>query len=175
MHRDQSPLRARSAPRHVPSLLLDVDQMLDEFTRQAVQVEFRFYPDMPAVITVEFLTERGPSLIWRIGRELLHGGLTAMSGSGDVRMWPTLPGERPSSWLLLESQEVEALFEVPTAELRVARRHLSDHLGRDGDGRSGLGRLPAGTDGRPGGAGRLNAAGCGRRMTCPPSRHPSKW
>ncbi|GAA2217284.1 SsgA family sporulation/cell division regulator [Streptomyces nogalater] len=118
MHRDQSPLRARSAPRHVPSLLLDVDQMLDEFTRQAVQVEFRFYPDMPAVITVEFLTERGPSLIWRIGRELLHGGLTAMSGSGDVRMWPTLPGERPSSWLLLESQEVEALFEVPTAELR---------------------------------------------------------
>jgi hypothetical protein len=32
-------------------------------------------------------------------------------------MWPTLPGERPSSWLLLESQEVEALFELPTAQL----------------------------------------------------------
>ncbi|GAA2195969.1 MULTISPECIES: SsgA family sporulation/cell division regulator [Streptomyces] len=117
MHRDHSPLRARSAPRHVPSLLLDTDQMLDEFTRQAVQAEFRFDPDMPAVITVEFLAERGPSLIWRIGRELLHRGLTAMSGSGDVRMWPTLPGERPSSWLLLESQEMEALFELPTAEL----------------------------------------------------------
>ncbi|MFF7369716.1 SsgA family sporulation/cell division regulator [Streptomyces tricolor] len=117
MHRDHSPLRARSAPRHVPSLVLDIDQMLDEFTRQAVQAEFRFDPDMPAVITVEFLAERGPSLIWRIGRELLHRGLTAMSGSGDVRMWPTLPGERPSSWLLLESQEVEVLFELPTAEL----------------------------------------------------------
>jgi hypothetical protein len=117
MHRDQSPLRARSAPRHVPSLLLDVDQMLDEFSRQAVRAEFRFDPDMPAVITVEFLAERGPSVSWRIGRGLLHRGLREMSGCGDVRMWPTLPGERPSSWLLLESREVEALFELPTAEL----------------------------------------------------------
>ncbi|GGN91185.1 hypothetical protein GCM10011579_087790 [Streptomyces albiflavescens] len=117
MHRDQSPLRARSAPALVPSLLLALDQMLDEFTRLPICAEFRFDPDMPAVITVEFLAERGPSLIWRIGRELLHRGLTAMSGSGDVRMWPMSPGERPSAWLLLESQEVEALFEVPTAPL----------------------------------------------------------
>src|SRR4051812_42530402 len=105
MHRDQSQLRARSAPEHLPSLFLNLDQMLDEFTRQPIRAEFRFDPDMPAVITVEFLAERGPSLIWRIGRELLSGGVTSMSGSCDVRMWPTLPGERPSSWLLLESQE----------------------------------------------------------------------
>ncbi|CAL9280445.1 SsgA family sporulation/cell division regulator [Streptomyces sp. SudanB182_2057] len=117
MHPDQSPLRARSASRHVPALLLDIDQMLDEFSRQAVQAEFRFDPDMPAVITVEFLAERGPGVVWRIGRELLHRGLTEMSGFSDVRMWPTLPGERPSSWLLLETQELEALFELPTAEL----------------------------------------------------------
>lgn len=117
MHRDRSPLRAGSAPERVPSLLLDLDQMLDEFTRPPMQAEFRFDPDMPAVITVEFLAERGPSLIWRIGRELLYRGVTSMSGCGDVRMWPTLPGERPSSWLLLESQEVEALFELPTAPL----------------------------------------------------------
>ncbi|MEW2290433.1 SsgA family sporulation/cell division regulator [Streptomyces sp. NPDC047841] len=117
MHRDQSPLRARSTPRHLPSLFLDLDQMLDEFTRQPLQAEFRFDAEMPAVITVEFLAERGPSLIWRIGRELLYRGLTSMSGCADVRMWPTLPGERPSSWLLLESQEVEALFELPTGPL----------------------------------------------------------
>ncbi|MCT9935195.1 SsgA family sporulation/cell division regulator [Planotetraspora sp. A-T 1434] len=117
MHRDQSRLRARSAPEQVPSLFLDLDQMLDEFTRLPIRAEFRFDPEMPAVITVEFLPERGPTLIWRIGRELLHRGLTSMSGSGDVRMWPTLPGKRPSSWLLLESQEVEALFELPTAPL----------------------------------------------------------
>jgi len=117
MHRDQSPLRARSTPELVPSLFLELDQMLDEFTRQPMRAKFSFDPDMPAVITVEFLAERGPSLIWHIGRGLLHLGLSAMSGTGDVRMWPTLPGERPSSWLLLESQEVEALFEVPTAQL----------------------------------------------------------
>ncbi|MGW0515509.1 SsgA family sporulation/cell division regulator [Streptomyces olivaceoviridis] len=117
MHRDQSPPRARSAPELVPSLVVDLDQMLDEFTRLPLQAEFSFDPEMPALITVEFLAERGPGLVWRIGRELLHQGLTAMSGSGDVRMWPTLPGDQPSSWLLLESQEVEALFEVPTSAL----------------------------------------------------------
>ncbi|MEV0175509.1 SsgA family sporulation/cell division regulator [Streptomyces sp. NPDC050803] len=117
MHRDHSPLPARSLPEPVPSLLLDVDQMLDEFTRLPMQAMFRFDQDMPAVITVEFLAERGPSLVWHIGRELLHLGLTSMSGSGDVRMWPTLPGARPSSWLLLESEEAEGLFELPTAAL----------------------------------------------------------
>ncbi|MEU2424097.1 SsgA family sporulation/cell division regulator [Streptomyces sp. NPDC007851] len=117
MHRDQPPLRARSAPELVPSLFLDLDQMLDEFTRLPIRARFRFDPDMPAVITVEFLAERGPSLVWLLGRELLRRGVTAMSGTGDVRMWPTLPGGRPASWLLLESEEVEALFEVPTAEL----------------------------------------------------------
>ncbi|MFF4902843.1 SsgA family sporulation/cell division regulator [Streptomyces sp. NPDC001068] len=117
MHHDPSPLQARSAPRLVPSLYLDLDQMLDEFTRLPMRAKFHFDPDMPAVITVEFLAERGPSLVWLVGRELLRLGVTAMSGSGDVRMWPTLPGGRPSSWLLLESEEVEALFEVPTGAL----------------------------------------------------------
>ncbi|GGM21355.1 hypothetical protein GCM10010129_77050 [Streptomyces fumigatiscleroticus] len=117
MHHDQPPLRARSAPGLVPPLLLDLDQMVDEFTRLPMRAEFRFDPDMAAVITLEVLAERGPSLIWHIGRELLHRGVTAMSGSGDVRMWPTLPGKQPSSWLLLESEEVEALFEVPTEAL----------------------------------------------------------
>ncbi|MFD5407782.1 SsgA family sporulation/cell division regulator [Streptomyces griseorubiginosus] len=118
MHRDQSSLKAPTASREVVSpLFLDLDQMLDEFTPLPIRAEFHFDADMPAVITVEFLAERGPSLVWRIGRELLHRGLTAMSGCGDVRMWPALPRERPSSWLLLESQEVEALFEVPSAPL----------------------------------------------------------
>jgi hypothetical protein len=73
--------------------------------------------DSPQFIPVLGKAERGPSLVWCIGRKLLHRGLTAMSGCGDVRMWPALPRERPSSWLLLESQEVEAVFEVPAAPL----------------------------------------------------------
>ncbi|MER6120977.1 SsgA family sporulation/cell division regulator [Streptomyces sp. NPDC001743] len=117
MSRDQSPLRAPSAPGLVPPLLLDLDQMLDEFTRLPMRAKFSFDPDAPAVVTVEFLAERGPSLSWGVGRELLHLGLRSMSGSGDVRMWPTLSQESPSSWLLMESEEVEALFEVPTSSL----------------------------------------------------------
>ncbi|MFF0478459.1 SsgA family sporulation/cell division regulator [Streptomyces sp. NPDC004284] len=117
MHRDQSPLRAHPAHEPLPPLHLDLDQMLDEFTRQRVRATFRFDPETAAVITVEFMAERGPGLVWRIGRELLHHGVTSMSGLGDVRMWPTLPtlpGAPPSSWLLLDSGEVEALFELPT-------------------------------------------------------------
>ncbi|GAA2339394.1 SsgA family sporulation/cell division regulator [Streptomyces kunmingensis] len=117
MHRDQSPLSARSAPGPVPPLHLELDQMQDEFTRVPVRAKFRFDPGMPAVITFELLAARGPSLIWHLGRGLLHRGLTAMSGAGDVRMWPTLPGERSSSWLMLASHEVEALFELPTESL----------------------------------------------------------
>ncbi|MFE7328497.1 SsgA family sporulation/cell division regulator [Streptomyces sp. NPDC057565] len=117
MHRDQPSLRARSAPALVPSLFLDLDQMLDEFTRLPMRAKFCFDPDVAAVITVEFLAERGPSLIWHLGRELLYRGVASMSGAGDVRMWPTLSREQPSSWLLLESQEVEALFELPTEAL----------------------------------------------------------
>ncbi|MEV6106483.1 SsgA family sporulation/cell division regulator [Streptomyces sp. NPDC051940] len=118
MHRDQSEARAhQSPPESLPSLSLDLDQMLDEFTRLPLRAEFRFDPGMPAVVTVEFKTARGPALTWHIGRGLLHGGLTSMSGTGSVRMWPMVPGERPTAWLLLESQEVEALFELPTAPL----------------------------------------------------------
>ncbi|MER7705151.1 SsgA family sporulation/cell division regulator [Kitasatospora sp. NPDC097605] len=119
MDRDTSPPRARPAPGAVPALLLAVDQLLDEFTRLPGQAEFRFDPATPAVVTVEFLAERGPGLVWRLGRELLYRGLATMSGCGDVRMWPTQREERPSSWLLLESPELEALFELPTAPLTV--------------------------------------------------------
>lgn len=101
----------------MPSLVLELDQMLDEFTRLPVRAEFTLDPDEPALVRMEFLAGRGPGLIWYISRELLQRGLTAMSGSGDVRMWPSLPREEPSSWLLLDSQEVEALFEVPRDRL----------------------------------------------------------
>ncbi len=91
--------------------------MIDECTRLPVRARFRFDPEMAAAITVEFLAERGPSLVWNLSRELLRLGVTSMSGAGDVRMWPTPPGARASSWLLLLSEEVEALFEVPTEPL----------------------------------------------------------
>ncbi|MGE7386996.1 SsgA family sporulation/cell division regulator [Streptomyces sp. NPDC004126] len=117
MHPDQSHTPVRPQPERVPSLCLEVDRMPDEFTRLPVRATFRFDRARPSVVTVEFAAGRGRALVRHIGRELLHGGLTAMSGSGEVRMWPTLPRERPASWLLLESPEAQALFEVPTARL----------------------------------------------------------
>ncbi|MER5204095.1 SsgA family sporulation/cell division regulator [Streptomyces sp. NPDC002825] len=110
-------MRAPATPGLLPPLRLEIDQLLDEFTRLPMRARFHFDPEMAAVITVEFMAERGPGLVWHIGRELLYRGVASMSGEGDVRMWPTLDRERPSSWLLLESEEVEALFEVPAAPL----------------------------------------------------------
>ncbi|MFE7189641.1 SsgA family sporulation/cell division regulator [Kitasatospora sp. NPDC057595] len=117
MDRDASPPRAHPAPGPVPALRLAVDRMLDEFTRLPGRAEFRFDPATPAVVTVEFPAGHGPGVVRRIGRELLYRGLATMSGCGGVRMWPTQREERPSSWLLLESPELEALFELPAGPL----------------------------------------------------------
>jgi len=117
MRRDPSRPQADAHPRRVPPLLLELDQVLDPFTRRTTHAEFTFDPAAPAVITVEFLTGRGPRAVRHIGRELLQRGLIAMSGCGDVQMWPTLTGERPTSWLLLDSDGMDALFEVPAEPL----------------------------------------------------------
>jgi hypothetical protein len=118
MQRDQSDLRAhRTAPQDVPALSLEVDRLLDEFTRHPVSAEFRFDPGTPLLVSIEFVVERGPSVTWRVGRELLHRGLTSMSGTCDVRMWPTPLDDRSTAWLSIESPEMSALFELPIPAL----------------------------------------------------------
>ena len=90
---------------------------MDVSARQEVRAEFRFDPEAPLIVSVEFLMEGGPRVLWRIGRDLLHQGLYSTSGLGDVRVRPSLPEDRATTWLQLTSGDTAALFELPVAPL----------------------------------------------------------
>jgi hypothetical protein len=108
----------RTAPRGRPELTLDIERVLDLSARQTIRAAFRYDPELPLIVRVEFLIEGGgPRVVWRIGRDLLHQGLYSMSGVGDVRMWPSRPEERDTAWLQLASGDMAALFELPVPPL----------------------------------------------------------
>ncbi|MFF0478826.1 SsgA family sporulation/cell division regulator [Streptomyces sp. NPDC004284] len=91
--------------------------MLTIATRQDVRAEFRFAPGTPWAVSVRFVVEGGPSVQWRIGRDLLQQGLYSMSGLGSIQIWPSGLEERTTAWLQLTSGNVAALFELPVPPL----------------------------------------------------------
>ncbi|GAB7183959.1 hypothetical protein ATKI12_3790 [Kitasatospora sp. Ki12] len=107
----------REVPKGVHALALDVHRVLGRTARQPLRAEFRFDPATPDLVTLTLTPPRGRAVTWRIGRGLLHRGLTEPSGEGDVRIWP-LPGERGAlAWLRLASRETGAVLELPVGEL----------------------------------------------------------
>ncbi|MFJ5035865.1 SsgA family sporulation/cell division regulator [Streptomyces sp. NPDC088560] len=98
-------------------LTLDIERVLDVSARQAIRAEFRFDPESPLVVAVEFLVTGGPRVLWHIGRDLLQQGLYSMSGLGDVQMWPVNLEERATARLQLASGDVAALLELPVSPL----------------------------------------------------------
>ncbi|WP_037858945.1 SsgA family sporulation/cell division regulator [Streptomyces sp. NRRL S-340] len=107
----------RTASREVPVLSLDIRRVLDGVPRQPIRAEFRFDPVTPMIVSATFTPWRGPSVIWRISRELLYRGLYEESGEGDVQAWPTHSDEGEAAWLLLESKGTSAVFELPVTEV----------------------------------------------------------
>ncbi|MFF2328587.1 MULTISPECIES: SsgA family sporulation/cell division regulator [unclassified Streptomyces] len=115
-------------------LSLDIDRILEDGgARQTVPAEFRYTPDSPLVVTVVFLVEGISDIVWRIGRDLLHQGMSSLSGVGDVQMWPARLEARPTAWLRLASPGMVALFALPVLPLT---RWLEDTYGL----------VPAGTE-----------------------------
>ncbi|MGW1627258.1 SsgA family sporulation/cell division regulator [Streptomyces sp. NPDC002172] len=100
-----------------PELILDIERVLDVSARQPIRAEFRFDPESPLVVCVEFLIEGGPRVLWRIGRDLLQQGLYSVSGLGDVQIWPSHPEDRATALLQLASRDMAALFELPVPPL----------------------------------------------------------
>ncbi|GAA2349196.1 SsgA family sporulation/cell division regulator [Streptomyces kunmingensis] len=118
MNGEQSGIRVhQTAPRELPVLSLDIKLVLDGVPRVPVQVEFRFDPTTPMIVSVTFTPWSGPSVLWRVSRALLYRGLYEESGEGDVQVWPMESDEGEAAWLLLESRETSAVFELPVAEL----------------------------------------------------------
>ncbi|MFJ7497290.1 SsgA family sporulation/cell division regulator [Streptomyces sp. NPDC097727] len=99
------------------ALRLDIRRVLDGVPRQPVRAEFRFDPGTPMVVSLTLTPWHGAAVTWRIGRELLYRGLYEESGEGDVQAWPTQCEEGDAAWLLLESGESSAVFELPVAEV----------------------------------------------------------
>ncbi|MGV9915358.1 SsgA family sporulation/cell division regulator [Streptomyces tendae] len=91
--------------------------MFDGVPRQPVRTEFRFDAASPMVVTVTFSPWRSRAVTWRIGRELLHRGLYEESGEGDVQVWPMQHEGNDRAWMLLESRDSSAVFELPAAEV----------------------------------------------------------
>lgn len=114
----QSRVQARRTTSHGgPELILDIERVLDVSARQAIRADFRFDPESPLIVCVEFLIEGGPRVLWRIGRDLLQQGLYSMSGLGDVQIWPSNLEARETAWLQLASGDMAALFELPVPPL----------------------------------------------------------
>lgn len=118
MSGDQRGVRAHQGPPHAqPVLTLDIHRVLDLFARRGVRAEFRFDPDVPFVVTTGLRIEGGPTVIWRIGRDLLYQGLFSVSGLGDIQVWPSHLEERATAWLQLSPGGTAALFELPLSPL----------------------------------------------------------
>ncbi|MEU3410328.1 SsgA family sporulation/cell division regulator [Streptomyces sp. NPDC006658] len=116
---------SRTAP-HAghPGLTLDIERVLGVSARQTVRAEFRFDPGTPLLVQLELCLEGGPRVLWRIGRDLLQQGLRAVSGLGDVRIWPpSSAGEAATARLQLASGDMAALFELPVPPLEEWLEH----------------------------------------------------
>lgn len=114
MNGEQSGLRVcQTAPEELPPLSLAVKRVVDGFPRQPVRADFRFDPGTPMIVSLTLTPWHGPSVTWRIGRELLSRGLYEESGKGDVQVWPMQCDEGDAAWLLLESKATSAVFELP--------------------------------------------------------------
>lgn len=107
----------RTALQELPALVLNVFRVVDGLPRQPTRAEFRFDAATPMTISVTLTPWRGPGVTWRIGRELLYRGLFEESGEGDVQVWPMHSDEGEAAWLLLESRDASAVFELPVAEV----------------------------------------------------------
>jgi sporulation and cell division protein SsgA len=120
MNGEQSGLRVRqTASEELPPLRLVVRRVVDGVPRVPVRAEFRFDPGTPMIVSLTLNPWRGPSVTWRIGRELLSRGLYEESGEGDVQVWPTQGDEEDAALLLLLSKATSAVFELPVSAVGV--------------------------------------------------------
>ncbi|MFH8443002.1 SsgA family sporulation/cell division regulator [Streptomyces sp. NPDC018026] len=82
-----------------------------------VRAEFQYDPDAPLLVTLTFVLEDGPRIVWHVGRDLLHEGLHTLIGIGDIQVWPECLAEQESAWLQISSYGATALFQLPVPPL----------------------------------------------------------
>src|SRR5579863_9422870 len=67
----------------------------------------------PFAVRMAFHVGTDEPVEWIFARDLLAEGMTAPSGEGDVRVWPSNPDGEPTLNLVLSSPFGQAHFEAP--------------------------------------------------------------
>jgi hypothetical protein len=106
-----------------------------------VEATLDYRPEDPYAVRIAFRTQATSTAVeWAFARQLLTDGLTAPSGAGDVRTWPSQVEGEPVVCLSLLSPTGSALFELPAGALleflactyvAVPHDHECDHVDLD--------------------------------------------
>ncbi|MEV6584103.1 SsgA family sporulation/cell division regulator [Streptomyces sp. NPDC051582] len=83
-----------------------------------IPVTFLYRRADPLCVQAIFHGPGGDDVVWRLGRDLLIAGTRALTGSGDVAVWPA-SAATPNSlvWLRLGPEDGRALLSVDRAHL----------------------------------------------------------
>jgi hypothetical protein len=97
---------------------LDLVLVLGGERTVAVPATLMYTVSNPYAVTTVFRTSDG-DVTWVFGRDLLHEGLQAAAGEGDVVVWPSPDGVDDVVYLSLASPSGNALLEADAAALRL--------------------------------------------------------
>ncbi|MFD9007075.1 SsgA family sporulation/cell division regulator [Streptomyces sp. NPDC059582] len=79
---------------------------------------FHYTQADPLAVRVELPAPEGGSVTWMVSRDLLFDGTEEPSGTGDVRLWPSVAGPRRVVHLRLDVRGASCLFEMDLGRLQ---------------------------------------------------------
>ncbi|MFI1519659.1 SsgA family sporulation/cell division regulator [Kitasatospora cineracea] len=92
---------------------------LDQDLVGEVRTRFRYAAAAPHEVRLTFHPGRPDEADWVLSRDLLRDGLEALSGQGDVKLWPaSCPCHGATLHLALESPHGSALLEASRPQVR---------------------------------------------------------
>lgn len=92
-------------------------QVLSAERSRALATRLEYHTEEPYEVRLVFPADRRDPVIWIFARDLLAEGLSRPSGTGDVRIRPTVDGGRHLLSVLLVGEHDRALIELPAAEV----------------------------------------------------------
>ena len=96
---------------------MQLQLMVPGAAARPMPVTLRYDPADPYAVTAGFQVGTAEVVSWTFARQLLADGLQALTGGGDVQVWPSSADHSPVVCLSLSSPSGEALFEVPQTGL----------------------------------------------------------
>lgn len=93
---------------------------LDDDQVGAVRTRFRYDTGRPFEVLLTFHLARPDEADWVFSRELLRDGLDALSGQGDIKLWPaSCPCHGETLHIALDSPHGSAMLEASREDVRV--------------------------------------------------------